>query len=341
MIIDEKQYQPLVYKGSNTNYIISEYGDIINIRSGKRLTPCINSSGRLAVCITIDGKCMTDTVHRLVYMAFSGEIPEGMTINHKNENFTDNHISNLELMTRGENVQAYISNHGPVRKQISDTIVENICQDLKSGIYYRDIAYAYNLPIDYVYRILIGKKRTFVSDKYRPFPRSAHMRRHHRDIPHEYIRSLIWQGYSTSEILDIMDMENSTTNQRMLSRERDVVGIKDPKYFPDELIDKIDNLILSGYANVNIYKTCNLEINNRHSWLLARERKKLGISDYNPHGVSLQIQNEILGDIACGKSNAEIVDKYKLSRTSYIIAMLARLRQKYKCCGSTTIESIP
>lgn len=43
-------------------------------------------------------------VHRLVWMTFNGEIPEGMEVNHINEDKTDNRLCNLNLMTRKENV---------------------------------------------------------------------------------------------------------------------------------------------------------------------------------------------------------------------------------------------
>jgi hypothetical protein len=37
--------------------------------------------------------------HRLVFMFFNGDIPEGLTVNHKNGEKQDNRIENLELMT--------------------------------------------------------------------------------------------------------------------------------------------------------------------------------------------------------------------------------------------------
>lgn len=43
-------------------------------------------------------------VHRLVWIAFNGTIPEGLQVNHINEVKTDNRLSNLNLMTAKENL---------------------------------------------------------------------------------------------------------------------------------------------------------------------------------------------------------------------------------------------
>lgn len=42
-------------------------------------------------------------VHRLVWIAFNGQIPENIQVNHINEIKTDNRLENLNLMTRKEN----------------------------------------------------------------------------------------------------------------------------------------------------------------------------------------------------------------------------------------------
>ena len=50
-----------------------------------------------------NGKVKFFKVHRLVYEAFYGEIPNGMQVNHINEIKTDNRLENLNLMTPKEN----------------------------------------------------------------------------------------------------------------------------------------------------------------------------------------------------------------------------------------------
>lgn len=42
-------------------------------------------------------------IHRLVYEAYIGEIPEKMTIDHKDDNPSNNHYTNLQLASQSEN----------------------------------------------------------------------------------------------------------------------------------------------------------------------------------------------------------------------------------------------
>jgi hypothetical protein len=87
----------------NGKYLVSEYGDIINSLKGNELSPT-NSNDYL---VTHDGISYQRSinVHRIVYEVFVGVIPEGLTINHIDGNKTNNHYSNLELMTLSDNVK--------------------------------------------------------------------------------------------------------------------------------------------------------------------------------------------------------------------------------------------
>lgn len=57
------------------------------------------AKGYLQVGIYHEGSWVRGFAHRLVYRTRTGVIPEGLTINHKNGNKTDNRPINLELAT--------------------------------------------------------------------------------------------------------------------------------------------------------------------------------------------------------------------------------------------------
>lgn len=89
-------------------YQASSFGRIraLNYHRSKRiviLKPSIGATGYLIVSLSKDNVRRTYKVHRLVYEAFNGEIPEDMQVNHINEIKTDNSVWNLNLMTAGEN----------------------------------------------------------------------------------------------------------------------------------------------------------------------------------------------------------------------------------------------
>ena len=83
-------------------YQASNLGNIRN-KNGHILKATANSKGYLNVCLRKDGESRTIKVHRLVYEAFNGPIPEGMQVNHIDENKQNNTLSNLNLMSPSEN----------------------------------------------------------------------------------------------------------------------------------------------------------------------------------------------------------------------------------------------
>lgn len=95
-----------LYQASNLGRVRSldrlvqhNYGDTA-VKKGKILTP---RHGRGQVTFIKDGVRSYPLVSRLVYSAFNGPIPEGMQVNHISEDFTDDRLENLNLMTPKEN----------------------------------------------------------------------------------------------------------------------------------------------------------------------------------------------------------------------------------------------
>lgn len=89
------------------NYDVQPDGRIWSKKYKKFLKPQTRKDGYQQVCLTDNnGKLHSEKVHKIIYFAVNGllEYPKGYEINHKDENKENNHISNLELVTRKENL---------------------------------------------------------------------------------------------------------------------------------------------------------------------------------------------------------------------------------------------
>lgn len=91
------------YSVSNTGKIRRDKGGSNNAKIGRILKQRLNTHGYVSVILSKFGTEKSFTVHRLVVKAFIGEIPDGLQINHKNGNKTDNRLENLECVTPSEN----------------------------------------------------------------------------------------------------------------------------------------------------------------------------------------------------------------------------------------------
>ena len=89
------------------NYEVSDTGLVRSLKSGKEriLSPGKLRNGYLMVTLHKDGKRKGMQVHRLVAEAFIPN-PLGLeTVNHKNEDKSDNEASNLEWLSLTDNIR--------------------------------------------------------------------------------------------------------------------------------------------------------------------------------------------------------------------------------------------
>lgn len=116
-------------------YQASNYGRVRSLnylRTGKEqiLKLTKNKDGYLVVTLFKNGKRKCFLVHRLVWLTFHGEIPEGYEINHKSEVKTDNRLENLELVTRKENC-----NYGTRNARLTKALSKSVFQyDLEGNL---------------------------------------------------------------------------------------------------------------------------------------------------------------------------------------------------------------
>ena len=95
IIINKKIFKPY-----DKMYYISEDGEVYSLYSKKILEQAIDKDGYPRV--DIHSKHIK--IHKLVYLTWIGEIPQGLQINHKDDNKMNNHYSNLYVGTQKQNI---------------------------------------------------------------------------------------------------------------------------------------------------------------------------------------------------------------------------------------------
>jgi hypothetical protein len=89
------------------DYEVSDLGRVRRVwRNDKKVIAFkITKDGYHHVCLWRGGKPNWRLAHRLAWETHIGDIPEGMQINHKNGDKSDNALPNLEVVTASENVK--------------------------------------------------------------------------------------------------------------------------------------------------------------------------------------------------------------------------------------------
>lgn len=128
-----------------SNYeIYPETGQIFNLKTLKFIGSK-HKNGYWFVNIKNDNNVYKHwSIHRLVWTVVNGEIPEGMEINHIDENTSNNSITNLSLVTHKENMRW-------------GTVIERIARPQSHSI----IAFKNNKPIYYFRSIRQAQQKGF------------------------------------------------------------------------------------------------------------------------------------------------------------------------------------
>lgn len=102
-------WRPVI--GYENAYAVSRTGAVMRTgggsgsHPGRILNQRLGNAGYLMVSLYLNGHRRMMNVHTLVAAAFVGPRPIGMDVNHKDGDKRNNHASNLEYMSRADNMR--------------------------------------------------------------------------------------------------------------------------------------------------------------------------------------------------------------------------------------------
>lgn len=132
----------------------------------------LHTAGYHLVVLCKAGNSKSFLVHRLVALAFL-EGDNTLTINHIDECKTNNHVSNLEYLSNGDNFRAWIKNnperkaeiskkgHEACSQQVLDTQTGKIFPSIRAASHYMHTEEGAKRPLTWVHRIRKGKQSRF------------------------------------------------------------------------------------------------------------------------------------------------------------------------------------
>lgn len=147
--------------GYEGRYQVSNMGRVWSARSMRPLTSTKGAHGYLQVGLcNEDGKSKTYGIHRLVAMAFIGELPDGCEVNHRDGCKTNNVASNLEYVTHSQNIRHAIDvlgrELGPRKLTNSDVLaIIELLNSAQKPI--EEIALQFNISQSTISLILHGR----------------------------------------------------------------------------------------------------------------------------------------------------------------------------------------
>lgn len=139
--MDTNKTEREVIPGYEGLYCINRAGLVYRVDTGlpvaiqieKRRAP--SRGGYCFVTLWKDGNRKNHKVHRLVMQVFIGEIPEGYEVNHIDSDRLNNCLSNLEYVTRSENIQHAMESTGSYRgeKHSQSKLTEETVRQIRAS----------------------------------------------------------------------------------------------------------------------------------------------------------------------------------------------------------------
>lgn len=198
----------------NPNYLIDQEGNVFN-KKGEKKSLLINRDGYWIVRLYKNNQVKSHNVHRLVAEAFIPNPENKRTVNHKDGNKLNCHVSNLEWATDSENVLHAISmGLLPVKRGsevhnaiLSEEQVHDICQMMVDGYRNIEIINKFKTTSDTVKNIRAGKCWLHISKDY-TFNKLTKRGLSEQSV--RWVCNKLEEGFRNKDIVDMSNNPNIT-----------------------------------------------------------------------------------------------------------------------------------
>lgn len=106
------------------------------------------------------------SVHRLVASAYCAGYAPHLTVNHRDGNKLNNHYSNLEWVTREENMR-HANTTGLIKKTLTEGMVIVLRREYTTGMLIREIAEKHGITYMMTYKAVTGRQYAHVKEMHR------------------------------------------------------------------------------------------------------------------------------------------------------------------------------
>ena len=188
------------FNGINTDYLIySDNSGVFSLKNNKFLKPTIDRNGYVVYTLYINGKPKKFGYHQLVAETFLEKPQFDCEVDHITGNKQRNSATDLEWVTRRENVRRSVklglktfkSGELNPNGKYSDEIVSSAIKMLQNGTPIGTVATKLQLPKRYVYGIVSGKDRPDLTRDI-TFPDSIYARssKNRKKLPKEVVSDI-------------------------------------------------------------------------------------------------------------------------------------------------------
>lgn len=287
--------------GDRTCYVVTKYGNIINVLTGKVLKQTLDSKGYPAVIIHHNKKQKCIRIHRELGIHFipNPDPDRFNVIKHIDGDKTNYDLGNLEWTDMKGNTEHALRTglHVPLsledggNSKYTNEQIENICKMMASGEYtINEISTITGIPSGTVRYVKNGEAWTGISSKYdvSNCKKDVASKPSVSEETIRYACELLQEG--KTKISDISKITGISTSMLsgMKNGNRYVRIASEYDFsaydknminrYSDETKEKVNELILEGLTNVAIADKVGLPRGNKTYTFIARQRSKINIA---------------------------------------------------------------